>query len=334
MTGKIAVLGAGAWGIALGHMLAYSGHRVNLWARTRDAADAINERHQTPRLYDLPLHPALRADTDAEHVLTGAEAVVSAVVSHQLRGFLRAVTKVWPRDAMVVSASKGLERGTCKRMTQILKDELPQVPKSRLAVLSGPNLAGEMARGKPASTVVAGHYRDTARYFQKLFHSERFRVYTSEDVTGVELGGAMKNVIAIAAGMCSGLALGDNAVAAVATRGIAEIKRLGVQMGANPETFSGMAGVGDIVVTCCSQGSRNRKVGEEIGRGKPPMEAVSEKKTVAEGVHTVVALYQLSRTLGVSLPISEIVYKVLFEDFPVSKAARELMGRDAKEENE
>ena len=334
MPENIAVLGAGAWGTALANMLTRNGHNVTLWARTADAADAINTQHRTPRLFNLPLHPDLRADTDVGRVLTGVDAVVCVIVSHKLREFVRHASPIWPRDAKVISASKGLEKNTCHRMTQVLAGELSQISQGQLAVLSGPNLAEEVALEKPASSVVAGYHRDTTSFFHRLFHSERFRVYTSEDVVGVELGGAIKNVVAIAAGMCSGLGLGDNAVAAVAARGIAEIKRLGRVMGASPETFSGMAGFGDVIVTCCSQGSRNRRVGEQIGQGKAPVEAVSEKKTVAEGVHTVVALYKLSQDLGVSLPISEIVYKVLFENFPAAKAAEQLMGRDAKSEVE
>ena len=332
MYNKIAVLGAGAWGIALADLLTRRGRRVELWARTADAADTINREHRSPRLYDIPLHPDLRAFTDAGRVLRDADAVVSVIVSHKLRGFLREIADLWPSGACVISASKGLEVDTCKRMTQVLADELPTLSPNKIAVLSGPNLAGEVALGKPASSVVAARHDDTVRFFQQMFHSDIFRVYTNADVVGLELGGAIKNVIAIAAGMCSGLNLGDNAIAAVATRGIAEIKRLGVKMGAHPETFSGLAGFGDVVVTCCGRGSRNRGIGEEIGRGKPPAQAITEKKSVAEGVHTVEALYRLSREMRVALPISEVVYRVLFDGLPVDRAVAELMSRDAKAE--
>ena len=332
MPKKIAVLGAGAWGITLANLLAQGGMPVLLWARTADAAGEINGAHRSSRLHDIPLHPDLRADTDAGRVLKGADAVVSVVVSHNLRAFLRDTARDWPRDALVLSATKGLERETCKRMTQVFADELPDLSEQRIAVLSGPNLAGEIAQNKPASTVVACRLEKSARYFQRLFHSDSFRVYTNRDVVGLELGGAIKNVIAIAAGMCRGLQLGDNSIAALATRGIAEIKRLGVKMGASGETFSGLAGFGDVVVTCCSQSSRNRRLGEEIGGGKPPQEAIKANKTVAEGVHTVAALYKLSREMGIPLPICEAVYKVLFEAFPAARTVGELMRREAKPE--
>ncbi|MCL2747276.1 MAG: NAD(P)-dependent glycerol-3-phosphate dehydrogenase [Oscillospiraceae bacterium] len=334
MPDKIAVLGAGAWGIALADLLTRGGQFVELWARTADVADMINSIHRTPRLHDIPLHPDVRCYTDAGRVLKDSVAVVSVIVSHKLRAFLRDTAPLWPRHVRVVSATKGLESDTYKRMTQVLSDEVPALSPDRLAVLSGPNLAGEVAQGKPASSVIAAYHQETARFFQQLLHSDAFRVYTVRDIVGVELCGAIKNVIAIAAGMCSGLQLGDNAVAAVAARGLAEIKRLGEAVGAYPETFSGLAGFGDIIVTCCGRGSRNRGLGEEIGRGKPPAQAIGERKSVAEGVKTVEALYQLSRKLGVSLPISEIVYAVLFQGFPVDKAADALMRRDARAENE
>ncbi|MDR3207644.1 MAG: NAD(P)-dependent glycerol-3-phosphate dehydrogenase [Oscillospiraceae bacterium] len=333
MTGKIAVLGAGAWGITLADMLTAQGHPVALWSRNGETARQINEEHRTPILKDIPLRPELSAFTDPARALDGAAAVVSVIVSHGLRGFLRSVSGAWPLGVPVLSASKGLEEHSCKRMSQVFLDELDGLTPEGLAVLSGPNLAGEIARRKPASTVVACPGSATAAFFQSLLHSEIFRVYTSRDVLGVELGGAIKNVVAIAAGMCTGLDLGDNAAAALATRGVREISRLGARMGADPETFAGMAGYGDVFVTCFSRGSRNRGLGEEIGRGRPPGMAIAEKRSALEGVHTVTALCELGRRFSVPLPISETVRRVLFEDLPAREALGVLMGREAKAEN-
>ncbi|MDR3238769.1 MAG: NAD(P)-dependent glycerol-3-phosphate dehydrogenase [Clostridiales bacterium] len=333
MQRKIAVLGAGAWGITLANLLTGKpDYHVELWSYNGETAADINRQHYTRVLRDIPLKPELMAYTDAARVLYGADTVVSVVVSHGLRDFLKSAQAFYPNGAKVISATKGLEKGECKRMTKVILEEWPAITEDRLAVLSGPNLAAEIAQEKPASTVIASSCKETAQFFQTLFHSETFRVYTSGDVAGVELGGAIKNVIAIASGMCAGLSLGDNAIAAVATRGVKEISRLGLKMDAKAETFAGMAGLGDVIVTCISRQSRNRAIGEEIGKGRRPAEIMAERKSV-EGIHTVVALHELARIHQTPLPICEMVYAVLFEGFPVTEVIGILMGRDPREEN-
>ncbi|MDR1537444.1 MAG: NAD(P)-dependent glycerol-3-phosphate dehydrogenase [Clostridiales bacterium] len=330
---KIAVLGAGAWGIAIASMLAgRSGLNVQLWSRNEAVARDINESRKAKALPGCLLDGRLHVSTDAKSVLEGADVAVLVVVSFGLRGFLASSAPFWPREAKILCCTKGLEEDSCKRMTQVIQDELAFVPLDQLAVMSGPNLAGEIAMGKPASTVIASESKETARILQGIFHSESFRVYVSDDVAGVELGGAIKNVIAIAAGICHGLELGDNSVAALATRGIREISRLGAKMGAKLETLSGLAGIGDVIVTCVSKQSRNRSIGEEIGRGAPPERVLSERKSV-EGIHTVKALHKLSKMHEISLPISEIVYKVLFEGFSAKDAGAVLMEREPQPEN-
>jgi glycerol-3-phosphate dehydrogenase (NAD(P)+) len=326
MVKKMAVLGAGAWGITLANMLsAREEFDVFIWSRNPSVAEEI-KGGQAAALAGVSLHKGIRVSTGAAEVLDGADVVASAVVSFGLRDFLKAAGSFWPRKAMVVNACKGLEETSGKRMSQIFFEELPWLEARQLAVLSGPNLALEIALGKPASTVIASQNIETAEFFQSIFHSDSFRAYASSDVAGVEFGGAIKNVIAIAAGICHGLELGDNCVAALATRGIREISRLGAKFGAMPETFAGLAGFGDILVTCVSPQSRNRSLGEAIGRGASPEKVLAERKSV-EGIHTVKALKRLSMEHNTHLPISEIVNRVLFEGFPAKEAGAVLMER-------
>jgi glycerol-3-phosphate dehydrogenase (NAD(P)+) len=331
MQKKTAVLGSGAWGTALANMLQARGESdVTLWSRNKEKAAELKEGYASS-LGGLALSKGLRIETDAKEALRDSDAVVCVVVSFGLREFLAKARSFWPREALVVNACKGLEESTGKRMSELFMEELPWMDKSQLAQLSGPNLAGEIALGKPASTVIASPSIETAEFFQRMFHSDTFRAYASNDLAGVELGGAIKNVIAIAAGICHGLELGDNCVAALATRGIREISRLGEKLGAKPETFAGLAGFGDVLVTCVSPQSRNRSLGEAIGRGGDPRELLAQRSSV-EGAHTVKALKALAQQTSTALPVSDIVYRVLFEGFPAKDAGAVLMEREPQHE--
>lgn len=264
--------------------------------------------------------------------LQDAALVVLAVPSKSLRDNVRSVRGALPADAIVLSATKGLEAGTGLRMSQVLAQELLAPLVARACVLSGPNLAKEIVRGLPASTVVASRDAAAAALARDLLMTPRFRIYTSDDVVGVELGGALKNVIAVGAGICDGLQAGDNAKAGFITRGLAEITRLGVAAGASPLTFAGLAGLGDLVATCASPLSRNRHVGEQLARGRSLAEVQAAMDNVAEGVDTTVAALRLARELGVEMPITQTTHRVLFEGLDVHAAVQELMGRPPRRE--
>ena len=329
----VAVVGTTTWGTTLALVTAARGVPVRLLARTADEAAALERCRENPRF--LPGHPfpeALEVHHRPAGAFDGAALVLFAVPSQRLRENVRQVRHALPRGAVVLSAVKGLEAGTGRRMSQVLGEELPPPLAEGVCVLSGPNLAREIAEGLPASTVVASRSLAAAERARDLLMSPRFRVYTSDDVVGVELAGALKNVIALGAGMCDGLELGDNAKAAFVTRGLAEITRLGVAAGANPLTFAGLAGIGDLVATCASPLSRNRSVGEQLARGRTLAEVRASMENVAEGVDTTVAALRLARDLGVEMPITQATYRVLFEGLEVHAAMEELMGRPPRRE--
>ncbi len=330
--GKIAVMGAGSWGTAFATMCVDAGEDVTVWARRAEIAEFIAGEHRNPDyLGDVVLADSLRATADAEEALRGAEVVVLAVPSHALRASLDAWSDVFPRDATAVSLIKGIEVETRMRASQVIRGVLG-LPYSHVVVVSGPNLARECARRLPGGTVAAGPESQVTRRVQAMCHTPYFRVYTNPDVVGVEIGGAAKNAIALAAGMADGMGFGDNAKATLVTRGLAEMTRLGVALGGNPLTFSGLAGMGDLVATCISAQSRNRHVGEQLGRGRSLDDVIAEMKMVAEGVKSSKALLEIATENGVEMPIVEHVVRVVHEGADPVVMVGSLMGRVPKPE--
>jgi len=330
MTQRIAVLGAGSWGTALANLLALKGVNVVLWSFEAAVAEAINQtRENTHYLSGIALAPALRATTDIAEATASAQVVVTVNPSQHTRRVLSTAAPHIAKDALIISASKGIETTTLQTMDGVIRDVLPNL---RTAYLSGPSFALEVAQQQPTAVTAASHSESAALETQHLFQAPYFRVYTSNDVTGVELGGALKNVIAVAAGMAAGLGLGHNARAALITRGLAEIARLGIALGADPITFMGLAGMGDLILTCTGDLSRNRTVGMALGQGKRLPEILAGMSMVAEGVETARAAHALANKVGIEMPIVEQVYQVLFEDLPAAVAVENLMLREPKPE--
>ncbi len=306
---------------------------MSLWARTADEAKLFTRDGENKRLLPgYPFPPSLKVTSDPKRAFSGARFIVLAVPSRTVRSNLGVLKDVSPDLPVIVSVTKGLEQDTGKRMSQVIEEELGEGVRERLCAMSGPNLSKEVARGQPTTTVAAAYNEGVALSVQSLFNSQAFRVYTNPDVIGVELGGALKNIIALGAGMSDGLGYGDNAKAAFITRGLAEITRLGVAAGANALTFAGLAGLGDLIATCASPFSRNRYVGEQVARGRPLREVLDSMPNVAEGVNTTIAARKLAAQLAVEMPITELTYKVLFEGLPPKEAVAELMGRAPRAE--
>ena len=328
-----AVIGAGAWGTALADVLARNGHDTVMWAREPDVAASINERHENSRfLSGAGLHASLRATSVLDAALDGSpELIVFAPPSQVLRRIAASVRAVLSRSTIAVIASKGIELDTFALMTSVAAEELPGCP---VVAMSGPSFAAEVAARQPTALVAASLDPDAALVTQRLFSAPEFRVYTNDDVTGVELGGSLKNVMAVATGICEGLGLGFNTRAALITRGLAEMTRLGARLGARPETFAGLAGIGDLVLTCTGSLSRNRALGAEIGRGATLDEALAGKETVAEGVITTRSTFALAQREGVEMPIVEAVYRTLFEGFPPAQSITALMARELRPEQD
>ncbi len=330
---SVTVVGAGSWGTALAVHLARVGHLVQLWARDTDlVAEMTARRANAVYLPDISFPDALTATADLPAALGGAQLVVVAVPSHGLRQVLRQGAAHVDRGAVVLSATKGLEDGSLLRMSQVIGDEWAHV--DEVAVLSGPSFARELARELPTVVVVASAHESAVRHVQDEFRSGAMRLYASSDVTGVELGGALKNVIAIAAGVVEGLGLGHNALAALITRGLAEISRLAVAAGGGRETLAGLAGMGDLVLTCTGQLSRNRHVGLELARGRALHDIVAGMKMVAEGVKTTQAALALGARLGVELPIAAQVDALLAGRVAPAAAVADLMGRRQRAESD
>jgi glycerol-3-phosphate dehydrogenase (NAD(P)+) len=329
---KIAVIGAGSWGTAVAGIAAQNVDAV-LWARRPALADAINTSHEnTDYLPGLVLPPSLRATSSLEEACRGADAVVMGVPSHGFRDVISAAAPSIAPGAAVLSLSKGIEQHTLARMTEVIADVLDDHPAERIGVLSGPNLAKEIVQGQPAATVIAMTDGAMAERLQAAFMTPTFRVYTNPDVVGCEIAGALKNVIAIGVGITHGLGYGDNAKAALITRGLAELARLGVAMGGDPLTFAGLAGMGDLIATCNSPQSRNRTVGVELGKGRKLDEIVAEMKMVAEGVKSTEAVTELGARYGVELPVADFVGRVLYSGAHPADLVPELMLRKAKSE--
>ncbi|TWJ19509.1 NAD(P)H-dependent glycerol-3-phosphate dehydrogenase [Geobacter argillaceus] len=333
MTRKIGVIGAGSWGTTLADLLAKRGHEVTLWAYEPElVAEMRATRVNSLFLADITLSPALSFTNDLVEAVSAKELILCVVPTQVLRGVIRQALPAIPADTVMVSASKGIELETLQAVSQIYEELLPPNLYQRFAVLSGPSFAREVALEMPTAVVAAAADEAIARTVQETFTTRWFRVYTNNDVIGVELGGALKNVIAIAAGIADGLGFGHNTRAALITRGLAEISRLGLAMGARPETFAGLAGMGDLVLTCTGDLSRNRTVGVQLGQGLTLTTILGRMRMVAEGVKTAESTYLLAGKLGVDMPITEQVYRVLYEDKPARAAVIELMARDLKPE--
>jgi glycerol-3-phosphate dehydrogenase (NAD(P)+) len=329
---RTAVFGAGSWGTTIAVVLADAGNDVTLWGRRPELVEAITKERKNPDyLPGIEIPADVVATHDPAEALDGADIVMLAVPSQTLRENLSAWTPLIPDQAVLVSLMKGVELGTRKRMSEVIR-EVTGAPAERVAVVSGPNLSGEIAERQPAASVVACVDESVAQLLQKACHTPYFRPYTNTDVVGVELGGATKNVIALAVGMADGLRFGDNTKASVMTRGLAETTRLGVAMGADPLTFSGLAGLGDLVASCSSPLARNRSFGEKLGRGMSVAEITASMRQVAEGVKSCEPILGLAQEHGVEMPIVEIVVRVLRGDHSPGEALGQLVSRSAKPE--
>jgi glycerol-3-phosphate dehydrogenase (NAD(P)+) len=328
----IAVLGAGAFGTALAICAEARGHRVTLWARTPVGADEIAATRESPHLRGVKLPASITVTADLAAAVAGKAMVLGVTPSHAIREVFGQAAAHLDERVIVVNCSKGLEEGTLDTIDRIYAEILPGQVAARASYLSGPTFAKELAAGLPAALVVASRSARAAATVQEELSGERLRLYSSDDVIGVELGGALKNVSAIGAGIADGLGFGHNTRAALITRGLAEIQRVGARMGANPMTFMGLAGLGDLVLTCTGDLSRNRTVGMEIGRGKRLKDVLAGMTSIAEGVKTTRASRDLSLKLSVEMPITQAIYKILYEDMSPSEAMRELMRRELKSE--
>jgi glycerol-3-phosphate dehydrogenase (NAD(P)+) len=331
--GHVAILGAGAWGTALARVLAEHGEASRLWTWQPEHAAAMQrERENRQFLPGFSLHPAIEPNADMQHTLSGANAVLLVVPTAAFRSTLAQAQPFIPSEAAILIASKGIEPGSLMLLSEVVEVVLGTAARARTVVLSGPSFAKEVALGLPTSLVAAATSEALATSVQQRLSSDRFRVYAGDDPIGVQVGGALKNVIAIAAGACDGLGFGHNTRAALITRGLAEVARLALAKGGHVLTLAGLAGLGDLVLTCTGDLSRNRTVGYELGRGKSLSDALGELGHVAEGVVTADSAYHLAARLGVDLPISSEVYRVLFEDKPVLDAVRAVLSRPLKRE--
>ncbi len=332
---RVGVIGTGAWGTTLAIVLASKGFETTLWEHQSErAAEMERERQNSTFLPDLPFPFSLRVTTDLGEAVAGRELVLLVTPSQRLRENARAIAPHLAPNAVVLCGSKGLEIGSLKRMSEVIAEELPEALRGRVAALSGPNIAREIAKGLPGAAVVAASQREVAEIAREALNTATFRVYTTNDLIGVELGGALKNIIALGAGACDGWGYGDNAKAAFMTRGMAEIARLGIACGANPLTFAGLAGVGDLIATCSSPLSRNRYVGLEMAKGRQLEDVLAGMKSVAEGVTTTKAAYELAKRYNVEMPITTTIHAILFEGKNARQGVIELMLRDPKDELE
>ena len=331
---KISVLGAGGWGTTLAILLYYNGHTVTLREYDKHYVKILNKTKLNEKfLPGIKIPKEIKIIHDLDEATTNQNIIVLAVPSQFLRGVVEEVKFSNIKDSILVSVAKGIENNSLMTMSQMLKEVFPQINSEQISVLSGPSHAEEVSRRIPTAVVAASQSVETSKSIQAAFITSYFRVYGSTDVCGVELGGAFKNVIAIGAGIVDGAKFGDNTKAAIMTRGIAEISRLGVAMGASPETFAGLSGMGDLIVTCMSRHSRNRYVGEQIGAGKKLKQVLKSMQMVAEGVETSRSATKLSKKNGIETPITDEVYKILFEDKDPVKATTDLMTRDMKMES-
>jgi len=328
----IAVLGAGSWGSALSIVLADNGHNVHLWSHRSAQAEAINKTHQNEKYLNVSLPEQIKAHTSLKDTVRGASAIVLVVPTKAIREVCRSLDFVLEEKVPLIHASKGIESHTLKRVSEMVSEELKSYDYEDIVVLSGPSHAEEVAERQPTTVTVASVQAHLAREAQDLFMNEYFRVYTSTDILGTELGGALKNIIALATGISDGLGFGDNAKAAIMTRGMAEITRLGTSLGANPFSFLGLSGVGDLIVTCTSQHSRNWRAGNLLGQGYKLNTILNQMGMVVEGVYTVRAAYQIAEQKEVDMPITAGLYQVLFENKDPEDVVEQLMSRDKRME--
>ncbi len=332
MADRIAVLGAGSWGMAVARLLDANGSEVRLWEFDKTEYDKLIKYRTIPeKLKDATMAPSIDITNDLDYAVSQAGLIVLVVPSQKVRSAIEPLRTLITRNIPIVSLAKGVEVNTLKRMSEVIHEVLGSSPEL-IAALSGPSHAEEVVRDMPTTVVAASDSPELVKRLQRLFSSRTFRVYTSDDIVGVELGGALKNIIAIGVGITDGLGLGDNTRGALITRGLAEMVRLGVAMGARAETFAGLSGIGDLVTTCISQHSRNRYVGEKIGQGMRLDDVLAGMTMVAEGVQTTRSGNQLREKYNVEMPITTQVYQVLFEDKPAAEAVADLMGRELKPE--
>lgn len=329
---KVAIIGAGSFGTAASVLLGNKGYEINIWDRKKDLINEINTSKENKRyLPGVKIPESLTGEEDIKKTVHNADVIVMAVPSHAVRKICSNLSDAIKEEQVIISLAKGIEQGTYKRMSEIIEEFYPNNP---VGVLSGPSHAEEVSKNIPTTVISSSKHIETAEYIQDLFITPEFRVYTNLDIVGVELGGAVKNIIALAAGISDGLEYGDNTKAALMTRGIAEIARLGVALGANPLTFAGLSGIGDLIVTCTSMHSRNRRAGILIGKGKSIEEALDEVNMVVEGVITTKSVYELSKKINIEMPITNELYKILYENKPPKDAVLNLMLRDKKHETE
>jgi glycerol-3-phosphate dehydrogenase (NAD(P)+) len=332
---RIAVIGAGSWGTALAAVAAGAGRTVSLWSRRTDVVESVNSAHINPvYLSFASLPPGIRATTDLNGAVRDAAIVVLAVPSHATRAVLERMRNYVSGEVIFVGAMKGLEIESGKRMSEVAAEVFEEEPRPRYVCLSGPSFAKEVLAGHPTAIVAAGHSMEACKLIQQQLSFQNLRIYTNADLVGVELGGATKNVMAIASGMAAGLGFGFNSIAALITRGLAEMTRLALTMGAKQETLMGLAGLGDLVLTCTGNLSRNRFVGEELGKGRKLSDICTELNEVAEGINTTRAVKRLAHEAQVDVPITSEVYDVLYDHKPPREAVAELMTRPLREEFE
>ncbi len=327
---KTAVIGAGTWGTALAILLAHNGHETTLWTRSASDAETMSNTRRHKNLREAIISDDIHITADMRDALLDKDMIVLAVPSISIREVSRKMSEYVRHGQVIVSVAKGIEADTLKTMSDIIEEEIPQAD---VAVLSGPSHAEEVSKFIPTTIVTGARTEKTARFIQDIFMSDCFRVYINPDIKGIEIGGALKNVVALAAGIADGLGYGDNSKAALITRGIAEITRLGVKMGCDIETFQGLSGIGDLIVTCASMHSRNRRAGILIGQGRSYKEAMDEIGQVVEGVHASKAAFQLAKKYDVSMPIVSEINEVLFGNKSPEDAVKDLMMRDRRLEN-
>lgn len=327
---NVTFLGGGSFGTALGILLANKGNKVSIYDREKNTVNDININRRNDRyIKDLHIPENVTAYINLDEAIENTEFIVLAVPSHAIRLVAKSLKNKIKKDVIIISIAKGIEEGSNLRLSQVIEEELPN---NKVVILSGPSHAEEVAFDIPTTVVVASHHLDAAKKVQDLFISINFRVYTNEDLIGVEIGGAVKNIIALAAGVCDGIGYGDNSKAALMTRGMAEIVRIGVKLGGKAETFLGLTGMGDLIVTCTSLHSRNRKAGYLIGTGKTTDEAIKEVGMVVEGIKACRAFYELKEKLNIEMPITDVLYKILFEEKNPKDAVIDLMERERKSE--
>lgn len=330
---KITVFGTGSFGTALANVLAENGHSVLMWGKNENTVDEINQSHQNKRyLKDVTLNETIKATSQLEQAVNFSDIFLIALPTKAIRNVVTEIDQHIKTKKTFIHVAKGIENETFKRVSEMIEDSVSKNHKNGVGVLSGPSHAEEVVIKQPTTVAASSKDEHISKLIQDLFMNDYLRVYTNNDLIGVELGGALKNIIAVASGIVAGMGYGDNAKAALMTRGLAEISRLGEKLGADPMTFLGLGGIGDLIVTCTSTHSRNYTLGYKLGKGKTTEEALNEMNMVVEGIYTTNTVYHLAKSQNVDMPITNALYKVLFEDKPVKDSVKDLMGRDKKAE--